>query len=213
LIIDALAEYARITGIDLSNNPFAVSIERSNSPESILQLLQEREKAFNEYQQGNRRLINCLSTVVKVIQAFSGILGKASNLVSQQCRLFEPFNTTCSGPLPTGEGLVCGDRRSPRCTSLKYPLYQSPCDVGVFQAASGVKSSYDALMDIFESLGNFLKRLEVYTTIPLTQMMTDIIVKIMAELLSVLALTTKQIQQGLFSKCTFTYKCPILNMW
>jgi hypothetical protein len=31
--------------------------------------------------------------------------------------------------------------------------------------------------------------------------MTDIIVKIMAELLSVLALATKQINQGRFSKC------------
>ena len=71
----------------------------------------------------------------------------------------------------------------------------------VFQAASGVTSSYDALLDLFECLGNFLKRLEVYTTVPPTQMMTDLIVKIMAELLSVLALTTKQIKQGRFSKC------------
>jgi hypothetical protein len=32
-------------------------------------------------------------------------------------------------------------------------------------------------------------------------MMTDIIIKIMVELLSVLALATKQIKQGRFSKC------------
>jgi hypothetical protein len=70
-----------------------------------------------------------------------------------------------------------------------------------FQAASGVTSSYDALLDLFESLGNFFKRLEVYTTIPPTTMMTDLIVKIMVELLSVLALTTKEIKQGRFSKC------------
>jgi hypothetical protein len=35
--------------------------------------------------------------------------------------------------------------------------------------------------------------------------MTDIIVKIMVELLSVLALATKQIEQGRFSKCAVTY--------
>ena len=34
--------------------------------------------------------------------------------------------------------------------------------------------------------------------------MTDIIVKIIIELLSVLALATKQIKQGRFSKCTIT---------
>jgi hypothetical protein len=75
----------------------------------------------------------------------------------------------------------------------------------VFQAASGVMSSYDALVDLFDCLGSFLKRLEIYTTIPPTPIMTDIIVKIMVELLSVLALATKQIKQGRFSKCPVIY--------
>jgi fungal STAND N-terminal Goodbye domain len=82
LIIDALADYAKITGVDLSKNPFAAALEQSNSPEAILELLQEREKAFKEYREGNRRLIICLSPAVKVLQAFSGILGEAVSLVS-----------------------------------------------------------------------------------------------------------------------------------
>jgi hypothetical protein len=73
------------------------------------------------------------------------------------------------------------------------------------QAASGVSSSYDALLELFECLGNFSKRLEIYTNIPLTPTMTDILVKIMIELLSVLALATKQIRQGRFSKCMIMY--------
>ena len=81
-IIDALADYTKVTGIDLSKNPFAAAIEHSNSPEAILELLQEREKAFKEYRDGNRRLISCLRPAVKVIQAFSGILGEAVSLVS-----------------------------------------------------------------------------------------------------------------------------------
>ena len=76
-IIDALADHAKITGIDLSNNPIISMLEHSNSPEAILQLLQERERAFKEYRDGDRRLISCLSPVVKVLQAFSGILGDA----------------------------------------------------------------------------------------------------------------------------------------
>jgi hypothetical protein len=78
----ALADYAKQTGIDLTENTFAEKIELSNSPEAILELLQEREKAFKEYREGNRRLISCISPAVKVLHAFSGILGEAVSLVS-----------------------------------------------------------------------------------------------------------------------------------
>src|SRR6266849_6617244 len=81
-IIDALVDYTTVTGIDLSKNPFAATIEHSNSPEVILELLQEREKAFKEYRDGNWRLISCLRPAVKVIHLFSGILGEAVSLVS-----------------------------------------------------------------------------------------------------------------------------------
>jgi hypothetical protein len=58
-------------------------------------------------------------------------------------------------------------------------------------------------------LGNFLKRLEIYMAIPPTPINSDIIIKIMAELLSVLALSTKQIKQGRFSKCAVIYTLPV----
>ena len=73
------------------------------------------------------------------------------------------------------------------------------------QAAAGVTSSYDALLELFECLGNFVKRLEIYTNIPPSPIMTEVIVKIIIELLSVLALASKQIKQGRFSKCPLTY--------
>jgi hypothetical protein len=38
--------------------------------------------------------------------------------------------------------------------------------------------------------------------------MTDMIIKIMLELLSVFALATKQIKQGRFSECAITYTLP-----
>jgi hypothetical protein len=78
-------------------------------------------------------------------------------------------------------------------------------DIRTLQAASGVSSSYDALVELFECIGNFLKRLRIYTDLPLTPAMTDITVKIMAELLSVLALATKQIKQGRFSKSVLIF--------
>jgi len=33
-IVDTLADYTKVTGVDLSKNPFAAAIEHSNSPES-----------------------------------------------------------------------------------------------------------------------------------------------------------------------------------
>ena len=89
-----------------------------------------------------------------------------------------------------------------------YPntvLDHIPCDPRAYQAAREVSSDYDALLDHFECLGNFLKRLNVYIDIPPTQLMTDVIVKIMVELLSVLVLAKKQIKQGRFSTCIIKY--------
>jgi hypothetical protein len=83
LIIDALADYTKETGFDLSKNPFAAKFEQSSSPETILRLLQEREKAFKGYRNENRRLINCLNPTVKVLHRFSGILSKVAGKVSR----------------------------------------------------------------------------------------------------------------------------------
>jgi hypothetical protein len=48
---------------------------------------------------------------------------------------------------------------------------------------------------LLESIEHFLNRLDIYTKIPLTVVMAEVIVKIMVELLSTLALVTKHIKQ------------------
>jgi uncharacterized membrane protein len=63
-----------------------------------------------------------------------------------------------------------------------------------------VRASYDTLVDVFECIETFLSRLKIYTEIEPTPAMTEMIIKIMVELLSVLALATKQINQGRLSK-------------
>jgi hypothetical protein len=73
-------------------------------------------------------------------------------------------------------------------------------------------SSYDALLILFEHLGSFVKRLDIYTTIDLTPVMVDMIVKIMLELLSVFALATKQITQGRISKCAVSYRTSVAQL-
>ena len=68
-----------------------------------------------------------------------------------------------------------------------------------------MRESYDALVDIFECIENFLRRLGIYTDIPLPPAMTEMVIKIMVELLSVLALATKQINQGRLSMSILAY--------
>jgi hypothetical protein len=72
--------------------------------------------------------------------------------------------------------------------------------VGIFlimhQVAKGVNNSYDELADLLESIENLLKPLDIYARIPLTPAMDGTVVKIMVELLSTLALTTKELKQG-----------------
>jgi len=63
-----------------------------------------------------------------------------------------------------------------------------------------VSSSQDVLANVFERIENFFQRLETYIEVPPTAGMTDIILKIMIEVLSILAIATKEIHQGRASK-------------
>ena len=64
----------------------------------------------------------------------------------------------------------------------------------------GVIDDYSALADLLESIQHFLNRLEVYTEIPPTEAMNEMIVKILVELLSTLTLTTKETKEGKLSE-------------
>lgn len=65
--------------------------------------------------------------------------------------------------------------------------------------AKDANASYDALLDLLECVESILRGLTVHTEVLLTLAMTDMVTKIMIELLSVLALATKQINEGRFS--------------
>ena len=63
------------------------------------------------------------------------------------------------------------------------------------QAVKDVIASYETLVNLFERIHFFLQRLNRYTAIPLTPDITLLLGKIMAQVLSVLALSTKQMKQ------------------
>jgi hypothetical protein len=86
------------------------------------------------------------------------------------------------------------------CPFFGPDLFRFVTSKSMYQAIKDVSASYDALVDLLESIQHFLGRLDVYTQMSLPAAIAEIIVKIMVELLSTLALVTKQINQGRPSK-------------
>ena len=72
-----------------------------------------------------------------------------------------------------------------------------------------VIASYEALVHLFERIHLFLQRLNRYTGIPLTPEMTLLLGKILAQVLCILALSTKEMKERRFSgsiRSTLSFK-------
>jgi hypothetical protein len=68
-------------------------------------------------------------------------------------------------------------------------------------------ASRDKLIDMFNRIERFFHRLEIYTSITPTTAMTNMIVDIMVEVLTILGIATKEVKRGRFSElnsCIFT---------
>ncbi len=63
-----------------------------------------------------------------------------------------------------------------------------------------VIASYEVLLDLFERIQLFLQRLSHYTAVPLTPDTTELLAKIMAQILSILALSTKTMKERRISQ-------------
>jgi hypothetical protein len=57
----------------------------------------------------------------------------------------------------------------------------------------------------------FFRRLDVYTQVPPTNEMMDLFIQIMAEVLSILGIATKEIKQSRMSKYFSCTKCDIVD--
>ena len=84
-------------------------------------------------------------------------------------------------------------------------LFASELDIETRKAIKDVHAAQEVLIDIFERKENFFKRLETYTEVRPREAMTDIIVKIMVEVLNVFAIATKEIKQGRTSELLIIY--------
>ncbi|KAH9011195.1 hypothetical protein EDB84DRAFT_1052900 [Lactarius hengduanensis] len=88
----------------------------------------------------------------------------------------------------------CGSRRWRWCVPFAKAVFTG---IGILLAAAkDVRASHDVLVDLFERIQSFLKRLGVHTRISPTKNMVDILVKIMAEVIGILSIATKEMQRS-----------------
>ena len=78
----ALIEYTKKTGINPITCPFAERLLDCNSPDSVIQLLQETAKNFHDFRGRHPSLSKWLPPVVQVVYLVSGVLGHTAALVS-----------------------------------------------------------------------------------------------------------------------------------
>src|SRR6266852_4445445 len=80
------------------------------------------------------------------------------------------------------------------------------------QAAKDARAGRDKLINLFSSIERFFQRLEIYTGITPTTAMTDIIVDIVVEVLTILAIATKEVKRGRLSESSMLYRFTILDL-
>ena len=70
----------------------------------------------------------------------------------------------------------------------------------ISQAAKDLQKSHETLIEIFGRIEGFFRRLEIYIQVPPTTEMMDTIVQIMAEVLTILGIATKDMKENRISK-------------
>ena len=119
------------------------------------------------------------------------------------------FLTVILQPFPPANAIFTGIAFLFAVCSLFRPQSADFCDIYVFQTIKDVRASYDALVVMFGSFGNFLSRLKIYIGVSPTPALTNALVKIIVQFLSTLALVTKEVKQGKFSE--FVLVCMTLD--
>ncbi|KAH9172810.1 hypothetical protein EDB89DRAFT_1963850 [Lactarius sanguifluus] len=156
---NALKEYKKKTGKDLTAHPLAAEINGCDSPESILVVLQGKANELNQFQSSDDRLIKWLNPTVDTLNALSATLGEGAGSA------FPPTKIIFSG-------------------------------IGVFLvAAKSTGTSRDVLVELFDRIESLFRHLKTYTEVPPTRAVMDVLVKIMVEVLSILAIATKGVKE------------------
>jgi hypothetical protein len=185
-------------GITLAEHALAVQLQSCNTVESITALVQGEAQAFSNYRESDR-IMKSIKTTLSILTPLSATapLADAVGLVRQIAMVVRfTFLTLFLQPLPPANAIQAGLAiLLDVCAALQI-ICRYPCDIEVDQMAKGVTSSWDALIELLELIEHFLNRLDIYTRIPRMPAMDEMVVNIMVELLSTLALATRELKRG-----------------
>jgi hypothetical protein len=114
-------EYRSLTKNDLHTHPFAAVLDNCDSPDAVLNVFRRQAQAFDQFRNGDDRLMKWLDPTVHILFTFSNMLGEGIALVSVKhpLILYRYAQTCLSQPFPpaktifTGIGVLLGVRSSP----------------------------------------------------------------------------------------------------
>ncbi|KAH9023542.1 hypothetical protein EDB83DRAFT_1986083 [Lactarius deliciosus] len=171
------------------------SSSQTAAPSSIFKSM--LDTALTEYQKktGDDLLAHWLAAELQTCESVDGVL----NILRDQAKAFERSGDqklmkwidplvhvlySFSGAL--GDGV-----------SLAFPPAKVIfTGIGVLLAAAkDARASHAAIIDLFERIESFFKRLGVYTQTSLTTEMAEVLVKIVIELLTILSIATKEVKR------------------
>jgi hypothetical protein len=201
IINNALKEYERRTKKDLLLHPLASELQACNSPDAILAVLQQQVQALDQSRNSDDRWTKWLGPTVNVLYTLSDTLGEGVGLVSFRTRscprsalkyVWQVFSP--AKPIFVGVGVLLSVRISLNISARPYT------NAYISQTVKDVRGSQDTLVDVFERIESFLRRLEIYTEVRPTSEMMNTVIQIMVEVLSILGIATKEIKDGVISE-------------
>ena len=86
---NALQDYTKQTGVDLTKYDFTSQFQRCGSLDEVCMLLRDKIRMFKEYRDGNRKLAAWIIPVMQFVHVFAGFLGETTSIVSR--KVFKPF--------------------------------------------------------------------------------------------------------------------------
>ena len=197
IINNALEVYEKRTKKNLVAHPLASRLQACNSPGDIFAVLQQQIQGLNQSRSVDERLTKWLDPTIHVLFTFSQTVGTVGLVLHTLIRDLHS-HIYLAGVLTRDSGL-CRDRCSP-FSVYPHQLRVHYGNNNISQAVKDVWASKDTLVDVFERIEMFFRRLEVYTDVPVTTEMMDVMTQIMVEVLFILGIATKELRQSRISE-------------
>jgi len=203
LLESALRAYEEKAGITLADcnreDSLAIRLQRCHTINDITMLLHDKTQAFNDFRQHDR-IFKSINATVSILTPISAVvsIAKDAGLVHQKalkaCLAF--LTVYLQKLLPHAKAIHSTLGILLDVCTIPVLIHICGSDVWVNQAANGVITSCDTLAEMLESIENFINRLRIYAETSHSMPAVDeIVVKLMVELISTLALVARKLKK------------------